>query len=238
MNLFISSTLILKLGAAPFQSWFVSITEGLSWRKCFILITWQKLAPLFLTFYIINHPLISLCCILSILIGAIFALNQTSLKKILAYSSINHLGWLLSSIIISKIFFAFYFLRYSFINIFTLLNFSYLNLLNLSQIYTKNSIHISIRLLSLSGLPPFFGFLPKWLIINALLNLSIHTICLIIIIASLITSFFYLRIIFKSFIIIGYTQKWNLNSSNKFSFTNNFFLLFSCTRLIFFNMFI
>jgi len=90
--------LLLKRGAAPFHFWFPNVIEGLSWINSLILITWQKIAPLILTSYIIINKIILISVILSIIIGSLGGLNQTSLRKLMAFSSINHLGWILSAI--------------------------------------------------------------------------------------------------------------------------------------------
>lgn len=83
----------LKLGARPFHSWFISVREGLDWVSLRVLMTWQKLAPLGLIMIsgwrIVSVILIGL---ISVLIGGLGGLNQLIVRKILAYSSVSHLG--------------------------------------------------------------------------------------------------------------------------------------------------
>lgn len=238
INILIIIPLVLKLGAAPFQAWFIIVIEGLTWIKCLLLITWQKLAPIFIIFYITSYKIIIPFCVLSLIRGSIGGLNQTSLKKIIAYSSINHLGWLLSSILLNKFLLIFYFIIYFILNLFTLINFIKINLTSFNQIFSKNSIHFSVSLLSLRGLPPFLGFLPKWVIINNLILININLLCFLMIITALITTFFYIRIIFRSIIITRYTEKYSISFNSKSSLINNTFLIISCRSLFLFNLFV
>lgn len=236
VNILLTIALSLKLGAAPFQSWFVIVIEGLTWLKCLILMTWQKLAPIFIIFYITNYKILMPFCVFSLLIGSLGGLNQTSLKKIMAYSSVNHLGWILRSMILNKFLLLFYFSIYFLLNLFTLENFIKINFTSFNQVFSKNSIHFPVRLLSLRGLPPFLGFLPKWLIINNLIIININILCFIIIITALITTFFYIRLIYNSIIISNTTEKFSLLINFKHSLTNNIFFLISCSSLILFNL--
>nr|AFY16845.1 NADH dehydrogenase subunit 2 [Longivalvus hyalospilus] len=236
LNMLMSTTLMLKLGAAPFQSWFIMVMEGLTWLKSLILMTWQKIAPIFILFYINSPKIINLFCILSLIIGSIGGLNQTSLKKIMAYSSINHLGWMLSSIFLNKSLLIFYFFMYFLLNLFTLMNFMKINVTHFNQVFHKNTIHFPVSLLSLSGLPPFLGFLPKWLIINNMMNLNMNMLCFIMIMTALITTFFYIRLIINSMIMINYTEKYLINMNFNHNLINNMTLTISCFSLFLFNM--
>lgn len=235
-NILIIIPLLLKLGAAPFQSWFVIVIEGLTWLKCLILITWQKLAPLFILFYIAKSKIVVPFCIISLVVGSIGGLNQTSLKKIIAYSSVNHLGWLLRALIINKLLLLIYFTIYFFLNLFTVSNFISINLTTFNQVFCKNSIHFPIRLLSLSGLPPFLGFLPKWLVLNQLLLRNIFFLRIIMILTALITTFFYIRLIFRSILISNYSIKYTTQILLPLHISNHVFLTITCVGLLIFNL--
>ena len=72
-------------------------------KNCFNLITIQKIAPLILISYMINFNTYFIFNIISsVLIGAIGGYNQTSIPKIVTYSSINHLGWIITAITIAE----------------------------------------------------------------------------------------------------------------------------------------
>lgn len=239
INSAISITLFLKIGAAPFHIWFPSVIEGLSWLNCFILITWQKLAPFIILSYLSYYqPIILFVIISSIIIGSIGGLNQTSTRKIITYSSINHIGWIILGIIISEDLWQLYFIIYTILSARILLIFHNISSHHHNQIpFTWNSSIIkfftSINLISLGGLPPFLGFLPKWIIIqNSCYNEIIFTI-LIIILCSLITLFYYLRLVISSFLININQLKWNHQTNLKF---HNIKLISLITRISVFRL--
>nr|YP_008080944.1 NADH dehydrogenase subunit 2 [Psococerastis albimaculata]AFY16884.1 NADH dehydrogenase subunit 2 [Psococerastis albimaculata] len=237
LNILLSTSLMLKLGATPFQSWFIMVMEGLTWLKCLILMTWQKIAPIFILFYIVTPKIVMPFCVMSLLMGSLGALNQTSLKKIMAYSSINHLGWMMTATFMNKFLLILYFSTYFLLNIFTLMNFMKLNTIHFNQIFSKNSFHFSVSLLSLAGLPPFLGFLPKWLIINNLMSMNMNMLCLVMIMTALITTFFYIRLIINSMIMINYTEKYLINMTFHHTLFTNMNLMISCGSLFLFNFF-
>lgn len=185
--------------------------EGLSWNNSLILITWQKLAPIILISYEININIINIAVILSTIIGALGGLNQTSLRKLIAFSSINHLGWILIAIQINQSIWLIYFiiyrlLRFNIIYYFNIFKISHINQLFSSYFISKPiKFMLFFNLLSLGGLPPFLGFLPKWLVIqHTTINRQLF-ILIIIIIITLITLYFYLRVSYSAF-ILNYTE--------------------------------
>lgn len=231
-NLLIASSLLLKRGAAPFHFWFPRVIEGLSWNNCLILITWQKIAPIILISYCFNNNFFIIIIVLSIFIGSLGGLNQTSLRKLIAFSSINHLGWIIAGIINRENLWITYFLFYRFLSIVIIFLFNNFKLFNINQIFrlfNRNSILkflIFLSLLSLGGLPPFIGFLPKWLVIESLINLNIIFLLILIVTFTLITLFFYLRICYAAFLLNHNENNWTYKS---FYFNKNYFtcLLFS-----------
>jgi len=135
-SIIIISALLLKSGAAPFHFWFPNIIEGLTWINALILITWQKIAPLILISYLNIKNLLLIRVILSVVIGAIGGLNQTSLRKLMAFSSINHLGWILRSLIIRESIWLIYFLFYSFLSFILTFIFNIFKLFHLNQLFS------------------------------------------------------------------------------------------------------
>lgn len=240
-----SSSLILKRGVAPFHFWFPNVIEGLNWTNRYILITWQKIAPLIILTYCLNFFFIIFAILFSAFIGSIGGLNQTSIRKLIAYSSINHLGWIISSIISNENILKIYFFFYSFISLTIIIIFKNFNIFNINQIFSLNfkikikKLLIFISLLSLGGLPPFLGFFPKWLIIETLIFFNFFWILLFLINFSLITIYFYIRISYSSFLINFNKINFNLVNFNKFKNKNIFifFLLFiSIFGLLFINL--
>nr|YP_010946817.1 NADH dehydrogenase subunit 2 [Rhabdoblatta atra]WGO57574.1 NADH dehydrogenase subunit 2 [Rhabdoblatta atra] len=222
-SIMISTPLLMKSGAAPLHWWFPSVMEGLSWNNCFILMTIQKIAPLMLISYTINFNVFStLIILMSIMIGAIGGYNQTSIRKILTYSSINHMGWMLTAMLMGENMWILYFMIYS------LLTFTVISIILPFQISFVNHTYLINNenkimkfllfssLLSLGGLPPFLGFLPKWMIIQFMVNNWSMMIISIMVVFSLITLYYYLRISYSAFIILNSEPSWSFkNNENK-----------------------
>nr|AXS65219.1 NADH dehydrogenase subunit 2 [Chrysomeloidea sp. 4 KM-2017] len=226
-NKMIQSALFLKMGAAPFHVWFPEVLEGLSWINCMMILTWQKIAPMIILMNWSQEKFINLITIVSITVGSIIGFNQISIRKIMAYSSISHTGWMLAAMTSTKSLWLIYFLIYSFISINILMIFNKMNIKNISQIAMiyKNmklfGLIFSMNFLSLGGLPPFLGFFPKWLTIQQMMLMNNTTLALIMILLTLIATFFYLR--------LGMTPMMMANKVNlaKNSMKINFYITMS-----------
>nr|APX39668.1 NADH dehydrogenase subunit 2 [Chaetocnema depressa] len=216
-----NSALLTKLGAAPFHWWFPEVMEGLDWKSNFLLLTWQKIAPSILLMYMMNTSFIMYIIIISSLIGGIMGLNQMSLRKLLTYSSINHMGWMLSSMMFFKTIWLNYFFIYSIINFNMISIFYYFNIYYMNQIhliFTQNKLlklMFMMNLFSLGGLPPFLGFYPKWLVLNMLISNQFYFISLILVVLTLITLFYYIRLTFSSLTLSMHEMYLNLNFKKK-----------------------
>nr|YP_010895197.1 NADH dehydrogenase subunit 2 [Nephrocerus lapponicus]WJW73736.1 NADH dehydrogenase subunit 2 [Nephrocerus lapponicus] len=206
-NTMILSSLLLKSGTAPFHWWFTNVLEGLSWMNSLILMTWQKLAPLMLISYIVIKPMILFCIISSVIIGSLGGLNQTSLRKLMAFSSINHLGWMLMAMYFNESMWMLYFCFYSFLSFNLVFLFNLFKLYHINQLFSlffKNKLikfFLFLNFLSLGGLPPFMGFIPKWLTIQQLIMNNQLLMIFILLMTSLITLFFYLRLCYTTFML-------------------------------------
>nr|YP_010327116.1 NADH dehydrogenase subunit 2 [Agrotis munda]UNP54381.1 NADH dehydrogenase subunit 2 [Agrotis munda] len=243
MNNFISimmnSSMLMKMGSTPFHFWFPNIIEGLSWFNSFILMTWQKITPMIILSYYLNKNFIIIIIMMNIVIGAIGGLNQTSLRKLMAFSSINNLGWMLSSIMISETLWFFYIFMYSFMISIMCFLFYILNMYFINQLFINNmnffiKINLLINFLSLGGLPPFIGFFPKWIIINFLINNNMYLLTFIFVVMSLIMLFFYIRISYSAFMFNYLKMKWlKIFIKNNYFMLINFFSFISLTGMIF-----
>nr|YP_010946713.1 NADH dehydrogenase subunit 2 [Paranauphoeta nigra]WGO57444.1 NADH dehydrogenase subunit 2 [Paranauphoeta nigra] len=225
-SIMISTPLLMKSGAAPLHWWFPSVMEGLSWMNCFILMTIQKISPLLLISYTINCELfLMIFIILSVIVGSLGGYNQISLRKILTYSSINHMGWMLVAMLMSEQMWMLYFLIYSLLtlSVIMLINPHQISFINQTFMINKEGKVLKFllfsSLLSLGGLPPFLGFLPKWLIIQfMMINWSYLTI-IIMVVVSLITLYYYLRVSYSSFIILNSEINWKIHFNGFSIFT-------------------
>nr|BCV68678.1 NADH dehydrogenase subunit 2 [Beringiana fukuharai] len=161
----------LKLGVAPFHFWFPPVMAGLQLTPAFILLTWQKVAPI-LAISSFNSSLIKMLmpiAAISATWGGIGGINQTDIRSLLTYSSIAHTGWMLASINSNYHILFMYLLTYMLINIsiyfflFKEDSKSYKQLFS-SKEEVKTFI-LAISLLSLGGMPPFVGFVMKLLVL-------------------------------------------------------------------------
>lgn len=188
----------IKSGTPPFHFWFPQLIEEVNWLQIILLLVVQKIIPLIFIFYSIR--ILSILVIIRRgLIGAIGGFNQNSIKKILAYSSIVHMGWLIismnSGIEITLLYFIFYsIIIVSFI--FSLKDSSIrINRFTPSKFNPQFwNLTNSLCLFSLSGLPPFLGFFIK----IAVVVYSIKTLIVILILIrfSLISIIYYIRVVY------------------------------------------
>nr|YP_009995376.1 NADH dehydrogenase subunit 2 [Ochthebius hasegawai]QNP09792.1 NADH dehydrogenase subunit 2 [Ochthebius hasegawai] len=213
-NMIFNSSLLTKMGAAPFHFWFPEVLEGLNWMNCLILLTWQKIAPLILIMYNNNMMIFfTIIIIISMLISGIMGINQISMRKILAYSSINHIGWMISSIIFIESIWTIYFLTYTLISINIIMILNNYKIFYLKQFFLSMNKNYLLKMffvmnfLSLGGLPPFLGFLPKWLTIQTLIENNLILLTVMMSTMTLMTLYFYMRITFTSLMI-------NMNEMN------------------------
>uniref|UniRef100_A0AB39A6P0 NADH-ubiquinone oxidoreductase chain 2 n=1 Tax=Demicryptochironomus spatulatus TaxID=3231394 RepID=A0AB39A6P0_9DIPT len=241
----LASALMLKMGMAPFHFWFPIVMEGLNWVNNIILMTWQKIAPIVLLSFCLNNIFFYFTIILSVIFGSLGGLNQTSLRKLMAFSSINHLGWMVAGILNNQNIWKIYFIFYSLLSIIVIFMFNNLKIFNLNQIYSSFNFKfltktiIFIPLLSLGGLPPFLGFFPKWMMINLLVNMNLIFLLILMINFTLITLYFYLRISYSAFLLNHNEMNWNFNYHFNFKKKMIFsiFLFISIFGLMFINIF-
>nr|BBA12876.1 NADH dehydrogenase subunit 2 [Schismatogobius marmoratus] len=194
--------LALKVGLAPLHTWLPEVLQGLDLMTGLILSTWQKLAPLALILQLPlqDQKLVTALAVLSTLVGGWGGLNQTQLRKILAYSSIAHLGWMMIIIQFSP---QLTLLALSMYLIMTSAAFLMLaknkttTINELSTSWAKTPVLAAITpslLLSLGGLPPLAGFMPKWLILQELTKQGLPALATLAALTALLSLFFYLRL--------------------------------------------
>nr|YP_009328218.1 NADH dehydrogenase subunit 2 [Hypselobarbus pulchellus]APD28186.1 NADH dehydrogenase subunit 2 [Hypselobarbus pulchellus] len=209
-----TTALALKIGLAPMHFWMPEVLQGLDLLTGLILSTWQKLAPLALmiqTAQNINPSLLMMLGISSALVGGWGGLNQTQLRKILAYSSIAHMGWM---IIITQyapqltmIALGTYIIMTS-AAFLTLKTLATTKINTLATTWSKNPTLASMTalvLLSLGGLPPLTGFMPKWLILQELTKQDLSIIATTMALTALISLYFYLRLCYAMTLTISPT---------------------------------
>lgn len=251
----LSTTLILlsfgfKLGLTPLHFWMPDIYEGSSWDVLSLISTLPKISVLSLFIQLmVNSNLLLLFSLSSIVIGTIGALNQTKLKRLLAYSSISQIGFIIigfnmiSSLgyEISFLYLLIYMLTIIslFVTVFTspiLSNYYIIELSGIQYINRILALTWLIIFLSIAGIPPLSGFISKWFILWNIISVDYIYSSIILIIFSVIGAFYYLRVV-----KVVYFQKqasyltWEkiLNHKNNCNYYNSLILGFG----VFFSLF-
>nr|URX53954.1 NADH dehydrogenase subunit 2 [Cryptotermes domesticus] len=210
----IMTPLLLKMGAAPMHWWFPSVMEGLSWENCLLMMTVQSAAPMMLISYLMKIDYLMMTVVLmSVMVGSAGGMNQTSLRKILTYSSINHTGWMLMALMGGSNLWTVYFTVYSLLTAAVTMTTKMYNISFINQTMSVNGktttkFILFTNLLSLGGLPPFIGFLPKWTVIQTMIMNNLSSIMTVMVITSLATLYYYLRMCYSSFITLYDEPKW------------------------------
>nr|YP_009349191.1 NADH dehydrogenase subunit 2 [Microphysogobio amurensis]BAW88913.1 NADH dehydrogenase subunit 2 [Microphysogobio amurensis] len=206
------TALALKIGLAPMHFWMPEVLQGLDLLTGLILSTWQKLAPLALiiqTSQTINPLLLTSLGLMSTLVGGWGGLNQTQLRKILAYSSIAHMGWMIIVLQYAPQLTLLALGTYIFMTsaAFLTLKMSSATKINTLAMTWSNSPILTattaLVLLSLGGLPPLTGFMPKWLILQELTKQGLPTTATIMALAALLSLYFYLRLCYAMTLTIS-----------------------------------
>nr|ABP63313.1 NADH dehydrogenase subunit 2 [Sus scrofa] len=199
--------LAMKLGLSPFHFWVPEVTQGISLQAGLLLLTWQKLAPLSVLCQIsqsINPNLMLTMAMLSILIGGWGGLNQTQLRKIMAYSSIAHMGWMTAVLPYNTTMTILNLLIYITMTLamfMLLIHSSATTTLSLSHTWNKMPIITSlmmVTLLSMGGLPPLSGFMPKWMIIQEMTKNESIIMPTLMAMTALLNLYFYMRLAYSS----------------------------------------
>nr|WRM53685.1 NADH dehydrogenase subunit 2 [Nannatherina balstoni] len=198
----ITLALALKIGLAPVHAWLPEVLQGLDLTTGLILSTWQKLAPFALLLQIqpTNSTLLIVLGLVSTLVGGWGGLNQTQLRKILAYSSIAHLGWMILVLQFAPSLTLLTLLIYLIMTSSTFLVFKLNKATNINTLATSWSKAPAMTalapliLLSLGGLPPLTGFMPKWLILQELTKQDLAPTATLAALSALLSLYFYLRL--------------------------------------------
>ena len=217
---FILVGLAFKISAVPFHMWAPDVYEGSPTSVTLFFTIVPKIAALTVFIRFLYVPFLNLIdqwqmiliflSIASMLFGAIAAIGQTNLKRLIAYSSISHVGYILAGLatgsnegIQSSII---YITIYVFMNLglFSCLlmmrrNNKYFedieDLSGLSKNHPLLSLSLLIILFSLAGIPPLAGFFAKFYIFKSVLEQSMYFLAIVGLLSTVVAAFYYLRII-------------------------------------------
>ena len=248
---FILVGLAFKISAVPFHMWAPDVYEGAPTSVTLFFTMVPKIAALTVFIRFLYVPFLNLInqwqmiliflSIASMLFGAIAAIGQTNLKRLIAYSSIGHVGYTLAGLstgsnegIQSSVI---YFIIYIVMNLglFSCLlmmkrnNKYFENLDDLSGL-SKNhpllSLSLLIILFSLAGIPPLAGFFAKFYIFKSVIEQSMYFLAVVGLLSTVIAAFYYLRVI-KIMYFDDETEKFDTDHSLwlKFSLTASTLLI-------------
>ncbi len=214
--------LFFKIAVVPFHMWAPDVYEGSATPITAYFTTIPKVGAIAFLIKFLNIPfehyynawfqILYLVSIISLILGSIAAVNQNNIKRLLAYSSISHMGFILIGILTgnelgiksAQLYISIYMV--SILGIFTCLlclknkvNGIYLeNIKSYSGLLKKDSFlsfSFAIFLFSLAGLPPLSGFFGKLYILISAIESNLYLLAVIAVITSIISAFYYLRII-------------------------------------------
>nr|AEK27575.1 NADH dehydrogenase subunit 2 [Anolis auratus] len=206
-NILLTLALAMKLGLAPTHFWLPEVLQGSTLTTAMIITTWQKLAPMALIYLTINNlstTTLILTGLLSSIIGGWGGLNQTQTRKILAYSSIAHLGWMaiissiMTNIMVMSLLIYLTMTTSMFLMLITTKSKTIQDTTTTWTLSPTLSLSMATLLLSLGGLPPLTGFLPKWLILEELMTQNLMPAAIAMALSSLLSLFFYLRLTYTT----------------------------------------
>nr|YP_009131422.1 NADH dehydrogenase subunit 2 [Sclerolinum brattstromi]AIL54782.1 NADH dehydrogenase subunit 2 [Sclerolinum brattstromi] len=236
----LSSILIIggtmyKLGLAPCHFWLPNTMAAISWFSCLILSTWQKIIPLMILITLHMHEttfMLIMSGALSSLIGGMGGMNQSALRPLLAYSSVGHLGWMICASTISSSSAIIYFMSYILIISPIIMLFATKNIFSSIQMFSISKSKISFQLstamlfMSLGGLPPLFGFFPKWIAIQSLASSNSILLPLILIIGALMNLYFYLILSFPMILnTLSFKKFHKMTKMSILSFSSIFLMI-------------
>ena len=231
--IFTISAFLFKLGAAPYHMWIADVYEGAPSlislifavvpKVAFFIVVLRVSYTSFWSFFsIFWEDFFCFCGVLSLFIGCICGLGEIKIKRLLAFSSVGHVGFLCLGLasgnvegVQAVIFYLFvYMLTASFLWIYVL----YLDLSSKSSLLTFADavglvrsnpflgFGVALMIFSLAGIPPFGGFFAKFNIFIGLVDSSFYIMSIIAVVTSVISAFYYIRLI-KIF-YFEKTQNW------------------------------
>nr|YP_010596835.1 NADH dehydrogenase subunit 2 [Cycetogamasus diviortus]WAK85121.1 NADH dehydrogenase subunit 2 [Cycetogamasus diviortus] len=235
LSMSVTLAMLTKLGMFPLYFWFPQVSEGLAWMSFTLLSTVQKIIPLYIV-SMSSQMLFMGALIMSSTIGCLSMINQSSLRKLLAYSSLTHMSWMLLSMLNNNMIWVLYFVIYSSMMLSIFFIFNPMNMSSISNLKTLNTFSLAsslfISMMSLGGLPPFLGFLPKWAIISNSSNSFF--LLFILIISSLVSIFVYLRLTYPMMFNKFLPLKFSIGTNTLTPILVNTIFLIPLSPLIFF----
>nr|UBQ33990.1 NADH dehydrogenase subunit 2 [Plerochila australis] len=220
MNIILTMSMMIKLGVPPFHPWMPEMLNKLKWNTMIVMITIQKINPMIVLSQIMNQNYMSpLVMIMAASIGSISGINQLSLNKIIAYSSINHLSWIVMNMMMTSNIWINFFIIYSLINLTMCLVFKKMNVYFMNQLTINTTIYMKmmmfVMLMNLGGMPPFPGFMLKWLTLEYMISSSMYFVMTVMLVSSMVAMLFYMRMMYLNIMSSSMNFKFKTIKFNK-----------------------
>nr|UOA67845.1 NADH dehydrogenase subunit 2 [Sophianus sp.] len=206
------TSMMMKLGVPPFHQWFIEMINKSPWNIMMFLMSWQKLAPMHVTSNLINKLSLTFM-IAATTTSSMFGINQTSTRKIMAYSSVGHMGWIMACAKTFKKSWILYLMLYTLIVVMMCMMLKFYNIMHINQFTMSmktpmEKLSFLTSMMSMGGLPPFLGFMPKWMAIQNMLWSKEMMILTLMITSTIITLSYYLFMILPKMTTNNQSQKW------------------------------
>nr|YP_010478436.1 NADH dehydrogenase subunit 2 [Nesophrosyne ponapona]UVI59880.1 NADH dehydrogenase subunit 2 [Nesophrosyne ponapona] len=222
-EMILTAAMLIKLGSAPFHNWVLMIVEPMEIFPMTCMLTIMKIPPL-VVMHQINSKLLTIPILLGMIIGSVACLNQTSIRKTLAYSSIYSISLmmiLLTNINETLLFLMTYTLMLTFLTkVVKTMKISFINQMITNNFNSWLKMMLWINMLSLAGFPPLIGFLIKIMVMQKMINENQTIMIFVLVMTSILVLMFYTRLTFTSIITFNSSKKWTISMK-----TNNLFML-------------
>ena len=247
---FIVVAIAFKLGAVPFHMWVPDVYDGAPTSVTAFVGTSPKIAAVVFAFRILVTgmgtvhsdwaPMLAILAVASLVVGNLAAIMQTNIKRMLAYSTVSHMGFILLAFMAGAVGFTaglYYAITYA---LMAAVSFGVLMVLSTKDIECENIKDLAglnqrhawfaflmlLSMFSMAGIPPLMGFYAKFGVIMALLKQGHVWLSVFAVIMSLIGAFYYLRVVkVIYFDAPDHDQPVGSNYAAKFVLTVNAFLL-------------
>lgn len=217
---FMIAGIAFKVGAAPFHMWIPDVYEGAPSSVTLFIATAPKIASFAMVIRLLVNAMPALQCqwhqvlvvvaILSMGIGNFAAIAQSNIKRMFAYSSIAHMGYMLLGVLCGTkegyVAAMFYIITYSFMTIggFGMVilmsrgGFEAENIKDFSGLNDRNpwlAFMMMLTLFSLAGLPPLVGFITKVSVLDALIKVHLVWLAVLAVLFAIVGAYYYIRVV-------------------------------------------
>jgi NADH-quinone oxidoreductase subunit N len=250
----ITISVCFKISAVPFHMWTPDVYQGSPTIVTAFFASAPKVVGIGLFIRLMLDPfsvlyeqwmqIIIFISIASMIVGGLAAIAQNNMKRLLAYSSIGHVGFALAGLVSGDtagiqglfvyiviyvtmtlgIFSALLMIKFNGENLETINDFA-----GLSKTNPTLAMIIAIMMLSMAGIPPFAGFLAKFYVLLPVIKQQLYTLAIIFVIMSVVSAYYYLKII--KVMYFDSSQK-----ENGFAFLNSSSLMFVALLMTIFNV--